>query len=68
MATPAALGSSRARGQIGAAARDHATETAMPDLIHICNLHCSLRQCQILNPLSEAMDGTHILRDTMLHS
>ena len=29
----------------------------------ICNLGCSLQQCQILNPLSEARDGTHILMD-----
>ena len=30
--------------------------TAMPDLSHICDLDCSLWQCQILNPLSEARD------------
>ena len=38
--------------------------TAMPDLSSICNLHHSLRQCQILNPLSEARDQTYFLRDT----
>ena len=38
-----------------------ATATATPDLSHICNL----RQQQILNLLSEARDGTHILTDTM---
>ena len=26
--------------------------TAMPDPSHICYLHCSLRQCRILNPMS----------------
>ena len=31
-----------------------ATATALPDLSHICDLYCSLWQCQILNPLSEA--------------
>ena len=31
---------------------------------HICNLHHSSRQHQILNPLSEARDGTCILRGT----
>ena len=37
---------------------------ATPDSSHICDLHCSSRQCQILNPLSEARDGTRILTDT----
>ena len=40
------------------------TATAMPDLIHICDLHRSLQQCQLLNPLSKAKDQTHILMDT----
>ena len=31
---------------------------------HICDLHHSSQQCQILNPLSEARDWTHILMDT----
>ena len=35
------------------------------DLSHICDLHHSPpRQCQILNPLSEARDRTRILMDT----
>uniref|UniRef100_A0A8D0PDY6 Odorant binding protein 2B n=1 Tax=Sus scrofa TaxID=9823 RepID=A0A8D0PDY6_PIG len=42
----------------------YATATAMPDPSHICNLHHSSRQCQILNPLSEARDRTHVLLDT----
>ena len=37
--------------------------TAMPDLSHICNLHCSSWQCQILNQVSEARGQTHILMD-----
>ena len=35
--------------------------TAIPDLSCICNLHYSAWQRQILNPLSEARDWTHIL-------
>jgi len=39
------------------------TATAMPDLSHICNLHCSSWQGQILNPLSQGRDQTCILID-----
>ena len=45
----------------------YTTATAIPDpshvcsLSHICELHHSLRQCWILDPLSEAKDRTHIL-------
>ena len=42
----------------------YATATARPDLSHTCDLHHSSQQHQILNPLSEAMDRTHILMDT----
>ena len=35
--------------------------TAMPDLSHIFDLHHSLWQCRILNPLSEARDRTRNL-------
>ena len=59
-ATPVAHGSFQARGQIGAATY----ATALPDPSHICKLCCSLPQCQILNPLSKAMDWTYILMDT----
>ena len=41
----------------------HATAVPKPDTRHICDLHHSSQQCQILNPLSEAGDWTHILRD-----
>ena len=40
------------------------TATATPDLSRICDLHCSSWQRWILNPLSEAMDQTHLLKDT----
>ena len=42
----------------------YATATATQDPSRICELHHSSRQCQILNPLSEARDRTHILTDT----
>ena len=41
-----------------------ATATATQDPSLICNLHHSSWHCQILNLLSEARDGTHILMDT----
>ena len=34
------------------------TATATPDLSHVCNLRHSSQQRRILNPLSEARDGT----------
>ena len=37
--------------------------TVMWDLSHVCDLHHSSRQRQILNPLSEARDRTRILMD-----
>ena len=36
----------------------YTTATAMQDSSHICNLHHSSQQCQILNPLIEARDRT----------
>ena len=39
-----------------------ATATQDPSLV--CDLHCSSRQCWILNPLSEAGDQTLVLTDT----
>ena len=41
-----------------------ATASATQDPSHVCDLHHSSQQCRILNPLSEARDGTHILMDT----
>ena len=43
---------------------ESATATATSDLSHICDLHCSLHQCRILNPLSRDRDWNHILMDT----
>ena len=40
------------------------TATATWDPSCICGLHSSSRQCQILNPLSEARDRTCIFMDT----
>ena len=45
--------------------QDYPTAIATPDLSHICDLCCSLQQCHILNPQSEARGQTHILTDTM---
>ena len=42
----------------------YAPATAMPDQSHICDLHHSSQQCQILNPLSEARDQTKVLMNT----
>ena len=42
----------------------YATATVTPDLSHICKLHHSSQQHQILNLLSEAREGTCVLMDT----
>ena len=42
----------------------YTTATATRDLSYICDLYHSSWQCQVLNPLSEARDGTRILIDT----
>ena len=42
----------------------YTTATAMQDPSSICDLHCSSWQHQMLNPLSEAGDGTCVLMDT----
>ena len=39
--------------------------TARPDLSQVCNLHGSVLQYRILNPLSKARDQTSILMDTI---
>ena len=51
--TPEAYGGSQTRDQIWAVAAE-----ARRDLSHVCNLHHSSLQCQILNPLSRAKVGT----------
>ena len=40
-----------------------ATAIAMWDPSRVCDLHHNSRQCQVLNPLSEARDGTCVLMD-----
>ena len=42
----------------------YAIATAMGDLSCVCDLYHSSQPRQILNPLSEARDRTHILMDT----
>ena len=42
----------------------YTTATAMRDLSHICDLHCSSPQLWILNSLSQAKDQTCVLVDT----
>ena len=42
----------------------YATAMATSDLSHICDLHCNLQQCRILNPLSKAKDWTCICTET----
>ena len=42
----------------------YTTATAMWDPSHACNLHHSLQQHQIPNPLIEIRDQTRILMDT----
>ena len=43
----------------------YTTATATWDPSRICDLHHSSQQHQIPDPLSEARDRTHILRDTI---
>ena len=56
MALPVVYRSSQAKGQIGAAAAN--LHHSHSNTGCICNLHCSLQQHQILNPLIEARDQT----------
>ena len=59
-AVPAAYGGSQARGPIGAVAAGH---SHVGDPSHVCNLHHSSQQHQILNTLSKARDQTCVLMD-----
>ena len=62
---PKAYGNSQAWGQIKAAAVGLHPATATQDPSPVCDLHHSSGQRgQIINPLSEARDGTLILTDT----
>ena len=62
-APPAACGSSQARDRIGAIAAAYTAATAMPDPSHLCDLHCSSWQWEILNLLSRARDQNCIFLD-----
>ena len=55
----------RLRVELGLQLLAYTTATAIPDLIHMCNLSYSSGQCGILNPLSGARDQTCILMDTI---
>ena len=63
-AEPAAYGSFQARGQIRAQLPAYTIATATTDPSDICDLHHSSWQWQILNSLSGARDGIHVLMDT----
>ena len=41
----------------------YTTATATQDPSRVCDLQHSSQQCQILKPLSEARDGSHMLMD-----
>ena len=65
-ATPEACEISRARGRIGAAAARLHHSHGNTNQSCFYDLHRSLWQCRILNPLSEARDRTLILSETTL--
>ena len=60
-AAPLAHGGSQARSRLGATAANLRHSHSNTDPSHICSLHHSSRQHQILNPPSEAKDGTQNL-------
>ena len=62
-AEPTAYGGSQARGPIGAVASGLHQGHSNKDPSHVCNLHRSSWQHQILNPLIESRDRTSVLID-----
>ena len=60
MAAPVAHGGSQAR-ESELQLPTYTTATATPDQSHICDLHRSSQQCQILNPMIETRDQTRNL-------
>ena len=60
-ATCVAYGSSRLGVETEQQLPAYTIATATRDPSHICDLHHSSQQCWILNPLSEAKEGTWIL-------
>ena len=63
-AAPMSYQSSQARGQIRAIAAGLPHSHSKQDPSCICDLHHSLWQCWIPDPLNEARDWSHILMDT----
>ena len=66
MAAPAAYGSSQSGVESELQLPANTTATAVGDQSCICDVYHSSQQRWILNLLSEARDGTHILRDSSL--
>ena len=62
-AVPAAYRGSQARVELELQPLTYTTAIATRDLSRTCDLHHSSRQRWILEPLSGARDGTHILQD-----
>uniref|UniRef100_A0A8D0Q2C6 Uncharacterized protein n=1 Tax=Sus scrofa TaxID=9823 RepID=A0A8D0Q2C6_PIG len=60
-AVPVAYGGAQATGLIRAVASGLCQSHSNTDLCHICDLHHSSWQCQILNPLRKARDQSHNL-------
>ena len=60
-AAPAPYGGSRLGVKLELQLPAYIAATAAQDPTRVCDLHHSSRQCQILNPLSEAGDGTRNL-------
>ena len=62
-AAPAGYGGSRLEVESELQLPAYTTATATWDPSCICDLHHSSQQHQILNPLIETRDGTHVLMD-----
>ena len=63
-AAPVTYGSSWLGVESGLQLSAYTTSTTTPDLNHVCSLHHSSQQCQILNTLSQARDQTYNLMVT----
>ena len=57
------MGVPRLGGELGLKTPAPTPAPATPDSSDVCDLHRSSQQHQILNPLREAGDGTHIFMD-----
>ena len=63
MAEPVAYGRSQPGVKSELQLPAYTTATVTPNPSHVCDVHQSSRQCQILNPLSGARDQTCILME-----